>query len=161
MSLSAGTLQFYPLHITLLKFSEECPGELIGGGRAVVAYLSVTFEAGGKLSHQKSFEATKSRSFLKVDKLCALHESIEGCLNPIQMVAEVKLDLLGLKRGFKKITLYHKCFGKWEDFSYITSAERQSLRHTKDLLNSMKKLGISEQLKTVSGRYLSIPFWLF
>lgn len=46
-------------------------------------------------------------------------------------------DLLGMKRGSQTFTPCHTCFAKRGDFPYSTSVERQTLRHTKELMNNM------------------------
>lgn len=98
----------------------------------------------------------------------ALYESIESCLKPLQMVAKFGLPvvlkdgetlflhllldfhaadlpntegLLGMKRGPQVITPYHTYLAKREDFLYSKSAEYQTLRHSKEVLNSTNKLG--------------------
>lgn len=56
--LEAGSLAFYRLHVTLLKFSEEFRRKHITSGRIVCAYLSVSFQQNGI----SSFEATSISS---------------------------------------------------------------------------------------------------
>lgn len=99
----------------------------------------------------KSFWVPESWCLSKVDKLTALHKSIESYLKPFQMVAKVGMPdstedgqslllrlflvsnvadrsrtegLLAIKQVPQTFTPCQTCFAKREDFSYRTSSGR-------------------------------------
>lgn len=85
IALKAGTLSFYPLHMTLINFTEEARRCHIVERRTVVAYLPVTFQHadsddGNALS---TTTRTKKRRIGRVDFLEGLHESISFVMTPV------------------------------------------------------------------------------
>lgn len=82
VSLSAGAMQFYPLHATLSKFSGKRRRKWISIGRAVMTYVPVKFEAKHPYQPHKSLRNAESRGFSKIDKLCPLGGTLESYLKP-------------------------------------------------------------------------------
>lgn len=80
ISLKAGGLTFYPLHITLLNFSEKMRLLLISPGAPFPGYLSVAFH-----SNTSGTIESKSRrkGYQRVEALRSLHECIKMCLKPL------------------------------------------------------------------------------
>lgn len=75
VSLFAGALQFYPVHVTHLNNSDERLRKLITSERAVVAYQLVIIKAKHTQPNHKA-RGAGPRSHSKVDKQRVLHESI-------------------------------------------------------------------------------------
>ena len=89
VNLKPTSFTFYPLHITLLNFTEEERREQITSRRSVVAYLPVEFLP--VVEEDESYEVTrygitswkKSHSIRRHDKLSCLHECVEKCVEPL------------------------------------------------------------------------------
>lgn len=88
VSLSAGALQLYLLHVTILDFSEEPLRKLISSGRPVVMYLPVKLEVKNRGPSHKRLMDARSGRLSKADRLRALHASTERCLKPLLIVAQ-------------------------------------------------------------------------
>lgn len=59
-SMSVGALQFYPLHVTFLKFCNERRRNLITSGKTIVACREGTFEIFQSYTCQQSQQSFKS-----------------------------------------------------------------------------------------------------
>lgn len=77
VSLSAAPVVFYPLHITLLRISEEIRKKHISSAAVVCAYSSVTFEStesnSGIISPENIFKLEKRRNIPRTKLIQLLH----------------------------------------------------------------------------------------
>lgn len=164
-SLKAGSLVFYPLHVTLLNFTEEWRRAHITSGRTITSYLPVTFSAEGDSHTVQLRVGCKWKSFPRIQVLRALHESVERSLDPLAYVARKGIaakstdrrayvfhillcsylsdipeaeDMLGVKRGVLTKAPCHNCLVRREDMADSTFARRRTLRETLELLENIR-----------------------
>ena len=172
-SLTSHSFVFYPLHLTLINFSEERRRSLIGNGSTVVAYLPVTTNSSANFSLQQREGMMKKKVLDKVNRLLALHETVEFCLEEVSKLAEVGVvcetrdkcrvrmhfllasyvsdipeaeDLLGLKRGNQTPSPCYQCLVRKESMAESSFAKSRSLMHTRRLI---ERLGTSENRETL------------
>ncbi|NJK52916.1 MAG: hypothetical protein HC936_08975 [Leptolyngbyaceae cyanobacterium SU_3_3] len=157
-SLKAGGLTFYPLHITLMNFSEKIRRLQIMSGATVLGYLPVEFHSSSSDNLQAN---SKSKGQFRVGALRALHECIELCLMPLAEKAQcghacrtkcgtcIKVhfaltsyiadipeteDLLGIKRGGQTKFPCHQCMVRKDKLHLSSQFPRRCIQHSRDMM---------------------------
>ena len=80
-SLKSSSTSLYPLHLTLLKFQEEDPRNIIASGSFIIAFLPVEYLNLVEASSDKTFVVSR------LEKMKLLHAAIEDVLKPLKMTA--------------------------------------------------------------------------
>lgn len=168
-SLSAGAFKFYPIHITLLNFTETTRRKHICDGRTVFAYLPVNFsrcDCSAEADPDQCKCDNKQKKFKRVDFLQSLHESIHFALQPLLRTAltgisaltserfHIRLhfiissylcdtpeaeDLLAVKRGTQCESPCHVCLVRKENLPFSCTATARSVHETEIMLSKLKQ----------------------
>lgn len=186
-SLSAGAFKFYPIHVTLLNFTEGARRSHICEGRTLFAYLPVTF-CGCDCSTDAGIDLCKCRAKEKrvkrVDFLEALHDSINFSVEPLARTAlsgmpSVTLDgihlrmhlvvssylcdtpeaedLLAVKRGTQCQSPCHVCLVRKEDLPFSCVGTGRSLKDTSIMVSRLNVRSPGIEEEFQSKSMLSIP----
>lgn len=85
ISLSAGSLQLFALHVPILNFFKEQRRMLASNGKTVIAYQLLKFESKNTTPIQKSAVADGFSYVTKVKKLNALYDCNANYLEPLSI----------------------------------------------------------------------------
>lgn len=86
-SLSSGSVQFYPLHVTLLNFTEEYRRRHIMNGDTIVAYLPVRYDIKNVQDDGEEQRVKENSKVSRLFMLRMLHRCIETALEPLREYA--------------------------------------------------------------------------
>lgn len=100
--MNAGTFQFYPLHATLMNFTETARQRHIMTGDIVVAYLPVSFKVDGEKSVPADLIEGTSQTKMRIRRLQTLHENMVISLRPLFEAA-----LRGIVCGMMCLSLFY------------------------------------------------------
>lgn len=168
-SLKSSSFQFYPLHITLLNFSDEYRKKCIVAGKTFVAFLPVSFfrnQEGNNYNMER-------RTFGRKQRLRMLHLAIDYILDELKTVAfcgfrcldklqihrrchpciasyccdlpESK-DLISVRNGNQGTRNCHRCKAKTADFNKFTNSQPRTGAETWSIITraaTMRKNGNS------------------
>lgn len=182
-TLGAHALFFYPLHVTLLNFTEEWRRANISSGRTIVAYLPVHNEPLNETKNTPTNAIQIPSKITRLLSLRALHSSINNALQPLAEASFCGLsvqtsdgfrlrlhfmmasyvadlpeteDLLSLKRGSATQSPCHRCMVQKHDLADMRCGTPRSLCEAMQLLDGSQN--VSEKDEVLAQRsMLPIP----